>query len=77
MVDDLGDDTLIDKFFDCGLEDIEKLINTCEKYKHKCPNEIKMTYDVKSGQFDANYRYEVVDYPDMELINWMEKEKEN
>lgn len=47
-----------DEFLDVGDEDLEKLIETCEKYEHPCPNEFKLVYNVNTGSFDADYAYE-------------------
>ena len=36
----------ISDFFDCGVEDIEKLIDICNAYDSKCPHELKLIYNV-------------------------------
>ena len=77
---DFSSDELTDKFLDMGIQEIDNLINICDKYNQKCPNEIKMIYDVKNKSFDATYCYQ--DYaktgekdPDDTLINWLKEEK--
>ena len=62
----------ISDFFDCGVEDIEKLIDICNAYDSKCPHELKLTYNVISKSFDSNYNYdnvtEVLDKDVLELV---------
>ena len=80
MTTDFGSDKLIEEFFDIGIEDINALLETCNQYKQKCPNEIKIVYDVKTKNFKATYGYQ--DYaqsgkidPDEVLLNWLKEEK--
>lgn len=77
-IDDIGSDELIDRFFDCGYEDIAKLIEVCDRYEHKCPNQIKMIYNAKTKAFDAEYFYndsasDDAD-PDEIFFGWMDEE---
>lgn len=41
-------------------EDIEKIKMVCEEYERDMPTEMKLIYDVKSGNFKAKYRYDLV-----------------
>lgn len=41
-----------------GTQDIEKVEKLCKKYKAPTPTEIKMVYDVTTGKYQADYRYE-------------------
>ena len=78
-IDDIGSDELIDRFFDLGYEDVTKLIEVCERYEHKCPNQIKMIYNAKTKAFDAEYSYNASDDDDIDpdeiFFGWMDEEK--
>ena len=41
-------------------EDIEKIKNLCKEYQREMPTEMKLIYDVKSGRFKAEYRYDLI-----------------
>lgn len=41
-------------------EDIEKIKVVCKEYERDMPTEMKLIYDVKSGNFKAEYKYELV-----------------
>lgn len=41
-------------------EDIEKIKVLCKEYERDMPTEMKLIYDVKSGNFKAEYKYELV-----------------
>lgn len=60
------------RFFDCGVEDIENIIDICKAYDVKCPHEFRLTYNVISKSFDSNYNYdnvtEVLDKDVLELV---------
>lgn len=75
----VGSDELIDRFFDCGYEDVTKLIEVCDRYEHKCPNQIKMIYNAKTKAFDAEYLYNDSDDDDVDpdeiFFGWMDEEK--
>ena len=45
-------------------EDIERMKNTCKEYERDMPTEMKIRYDVKSGEFTAEYKYELVYFND-------------
>ncbi len=75
----VGSDEVIDRFFDLGYEDVTKLLEVCERYEHKCPNQIKMIYNAKTKAFDAEYLYNDSDdddvYPEEIFFGWMDEEK--
>ena len=48
----------VDQFFDIGISDLKKILEVCERYNREIPAEMKMYYDVKTGRFNAEYRYE-------------------
>ena len=50
----------ISDFFDCGVEDIEKLIDICNAYDSKCPHELKLIYNVVTKSFDSEYNYKIL-----------------
>lgn len=79
--DEIGlSDEIVDRFFDVGFQDIERLLAVCKQYEHPCPHEIRLTYDVVSRQFDAKYGYD--DYvegsksidPNKVFDKWMDEE---
>lgn len=80
-VNELFTDELIDEFFSAGIDDIENLIDVCERYETKCPHEFKLVYNLKTKAFDAEYEYEdfMLD-EDMGLVeryeNWVNKCKQ-
>lgn len=41
-------------------EDIEKVKELCKEYERDMPTEMKLIYDVKSGNFKAEYKYDLV-----------------
>lgn len=41
-------------------EDIEKIKLLCNEYERDMPTEMKLIYDVKSGHFKAEYKYDLV-----------------
>ena len=42
------------------IDDIKQLVEVCKKYGRPMPTEIKMVYDVKTKQFNADYKYNLV-----------------
>ena len=77
MPDQLAPENIVDKFYEIGIEDIDKLIGVCEKYEHKCPNEFKLTYNAKTKHFDAKYGYsnyaEISEITPFDVfVKWME-----
>ena len=47
-------------FLRIGTMDLSKLKAICEEYEVKCPTEIKLFYDVKTGKCGADYRYDEI-----------------
>ncbi|MBR1443767.1 MAG: hypothetical protein IJ583_09585, partial [Firmicutes bacterium] len=45
-------------FLKTGTQELEKIKMLCEENQRKIPTEIKMYYDVKTGRFDAEYKYD-------------------
>ena len=41
-------------------EDIEKAAKLCKEYERDMPTEMKLIYDVKTGNFKAEYKYDLV-----------------
>ena len=48
------------QFLRTGCHDLVKMKEVCATHEKPVPTEIKMTYDVKSGKFDAEYRYDEI-----------------
>ncbi|MCY8232260.1 immunity protein YezG family protein [Priestia endophytica] len=40
--------------------DIRKIRALCKEYKRAMPTEMKLVYDVKDGEFQAQYKYDLV-----------------
>lgn len=53
-------DALAWKLLRVGTADVDKIEDVCIKYDRPIPREIKMYYDVDTGRFDAQYKYEPV-----------------
>ena len=58
LLNDWFDDDQIDDFFDCGVEDVDNIVEVCDTYDGKCPYEFKLSYNVKTKSFDAKYNYD-------------------
>lgn len=41
-------------------DNIWKIEELCEKYERDIPTELKLIYDVKTGRFQAEYKYDLV-----------------
>ena len=54
------DTSLISRFLKSGTSDLEKIISTCKSFNKPVPTEIKMYYDVATGKFNADYKYNEV-----------------
>lgn len=48
------------QFLKLGIEELKNLNAICAKHNMPAPTEMKLYYDVTSGKFDANYKYEEV-----------------
>lgn len=58
LLNDWFDDNQINDFFDCGVEDVDNIVEVCDTYDGKCPYEFKLSYNVKTKSFDAKYNYD-------------------
>ena len=58
LLNDWVDDDQINDFFDCGVEDVDNIVEVCDTYDGKCPYEFKLSYNVKTKSFDAKYNYD-------------------
>lgn len=58
LLNDWFDDDQINDFFDCGVEDVDIIVEVCDTYDGKCPYEFKLSYNVKTKSFDAKYNYD-------------------
>ena len=64
------DDDQINDFFDCGVEDVDNIVEVCDTYDGKCPYEFKLSYNVKTKSFDAKYNYDDIAMEnDVELVD--------
>lgn len=57
-LNDWFSDEQIDDFFNCGIEDVENIIEVCQEHDRKCPNTFKLIYDIRTQSLDADYGYE-------------------
>ena len=48
---------LIFEFLKLGAEDIANIVKVCNEYEAECPNLIKISYNVNTHSFDADYGY--------------------
>jgi len=48
------------QFLKIGTEDLEKVDDICIKHNMPIPTEMKLYYDVETGKYDAEYKYEEV-----------------
>lgn len=58
LLNDWFDDDQINDFFDCGVKDVDNIVEVCDTYDGKCPYEFKLSYNVKTKSFDAKYNYD-------------------
>lgn len=58
LLNDWFNDDQINDFFDCGVEDVDNIVEVCDTYDGKCPYEFKLSYNVKTKSFDAKYNYD-------------------
>lgn len=58
LLNDWFDDDQINDFFDCGVEDVDNIVEVCDTYDGKCPYEFKLSYNIKTKSFDAKYNYD-------------------
>ena len=70
LLNDWFDDDQINDFFDCGVEDVDNIVEVCDTYDGKCPYEFKLSYNVKTKSFDAKYNYDDIDMEtDVDLVD--------
>lgn len=58
-----GYDISVDRQMSCLdklLDEMQKLIGACKEYETEMPTEIKMVYDVKHNNLNADYRYDII-----------------
>lgn len=48
------------QFLKLGTQDLSKVNEICRKYNMPAPTEMKMCYDVTTGKYNADYKYEEV-----------------
>ena len=66
-----------------GLEDIEKLIDVCQKFHREHPTEMWLVYDAETNSLKSKYSYEgrydkdEELLPDEEFDKWFEEVKES
>ena len=48
-----ADDEASDEFLSIGIKDIDKLVELCDMYQCKGPNEYKLEFDVATHKFDV------------------------
>lgn len=75
------DPSMVQQFLNLGTSDLTNIRKICAAYQNPVPTEIKMTYDVKTGKFDAQYQYQPVctaetgvDLSEV-FLAWMEDER--
>lgn len=52
--------SLINQFLKLGTGDLEKIRSVCKNFNKPIPTEIKMYYDVNTGKYNADYKYNEV-----------------
>lgn len=75
----VNDRALLMQFLKLGTSDIEKIKSLCKQYNVSTPTELKMTYNVITGKFNAVYQYKPVctDVSSGEIfMKWVSLEKE-
>ena len=48
------------QFLKVGTEDIEKIKKLCNDYNMPIPSELKMYYNVNTGKYNVDYKYESI-----------------
>lgn len=73
--------SLINQFLKLGTGDLEKIKSACKRFNKPVPNEIKMFYDVFTGKYNADYKYNEVCSARTGIsagevfVNWMDEIK--
>lgn len=66
---------------DAGIQELDRLIDTCEAYGRPIPTEIRLTYDVRANSLKSDYQYEpgYINTKDLDssdiFMEWVEAEK--
>lgn len=55
-----GNNALIIQFLKLGTSDLEKVKKVCINYNMPIPTEMKMYYNIDTGKYDAQYKYEEI-----------------
>ena len=73
-------DKLAFQFMGEGIDDMGRLDSLCKKHNMPIPTELRLQYDVKSGTFNADYKYKKHTRgrrtPGEVYIEWVEKMKQ-
>lgn len=74
---------VIMEFLKIGTMDLQKIKKVCEVYNTPVPTQLKMYYDVNSGKYNADYKYEAICSsklnvsPGEVFMQWLEEIKNN
>jgi len=52
--------SIINQLLKLGTGDLEKIKSVCKRFNKPVPTEIKMYYDVNTGKYNADYKYNEV-----------------
>ena len=72
---------MVDEFLRLGIEDIQRLDPLSKQYDRPVPTELRLYYDVQTGKFSADYKYEEVCTGETGVLSsdvfmdWVEEEK--
>ncbi|MBA4538794.1 hypothetical protein H1Z61_17085 [Bacillus aquiflavi] len=53
-----------------GVQDLQRIVDLCKQYNQSIPTELKLKYDVKSNNLEADYKYENVYSDDNSLTSF-------
>ena len=75
-----ANDELVFDFLRLGTSDLNGIKEACKKWNKPTPRQIKMTYDVNSGKYDADISYDSVNALEKSsgqvFMDWLNEEKE-
>lgn len=54
-------------FLKLGTHDIDKIEDLCTEYNMPIPTEIKMHYDVNTGKYNADYKYDEISSDNIDI----------
>ena len=69
------------ELLEIGTNDLDKIRRVCEKYNMPIPTQMKMIYDIRTGKYDADYRYDEICSAETgigsytEFVTWMNEIK--